>query len=98
MLDYIAGRENDDSFVLELKRAVTEAKRNREWRREYMTLFMRDQENIELGMKKGMDIGLNIGIRGMVSALRKLKQSDDIILQNIEDEYGLNEEEAKKYL
>lgn len=98
VLDYIAGRENNDSFVLELKRAVTEAKRNREWRREYMTLFMRDQENIELGMKKGMDIGLNIGIKGMVSALRKLKQSDDIILQNIKDEYGLNEEEAKKYL
>lgn len=94
VLNYITGRENDDSFVLELKRAVTEAKSNREWRREYMTLFMRNQENIELGMKKGM----NIGIKGMVSALKKLNRTDDIILQSIKDEYGLDEEEAKKYL
>lgn len=31
-----------------------EAKKNREWRHEYMTLLMRDQENIEKGIKKGI--------------------------------------------
>ena len=33
--------------------AVKRAKKNREWRHEYMTLLMRDQENIEKGIEKG---------------------------------------------
>ena len=32
--------------------AVREAKKNREWRHEYMTLLMRDQENVELGEER----------------------------------------------
>jgi len=32
--------------------AVKEAKKNREWRHEYMTLLMRDQKNIEKGIKQ----------------------------------------------
>lgn len=52
-LDYAAGRVSDDIFVQELDEAVREAKKNREWRREYMTLLMRDQLNIEKGIEKG---------------------------------------------
>lgn len=33
-----------DSYVEKLEKAVKEAKTNREWRHEYMTLLMRDQE------------------------------------------------------
>lgn len=54
-LDYIAGKDSQDSYVQKLKKAVAEAKRNREWRHEYMTLLMRDQENLEKGMEKGME-------------------------------------------
>ena len=43
-LDYVAGKETDDSFVKKLDDAVKRAKKNREWRHEYMTLLMRDQE------------------------------------------------------
>lgn len=32
-----------------LEEAVKEDKKNREWRHEYMTLLMRDQENVEKG-------------------------------------------------
>lgn len=32
-----------------LEEAVKEAKKNREWRHEYMTLLMRDRENVEKG-------------------------------------------------
>ncbi len=51
-LDYVAGKGSRDTFVQKLQEAVDEAKKNREWRREYMTLLMRDQENMEQGMKK----------------------------------------------
>ena len=48
-LDYVAGRKSEDSFVEKLEEAVKEAKKNREWRHEYMTLLMRDRENVDKG-------------------------------------------------
>ena len=48
-LDYVGGRESDSPLVRKLEAEVSRAKKNREWRREYMTLLMRDQENIEKG-------------------------------------------------
>lgn len=53
-LDYAAGKKPDDGFVKKLEEAVKEAKKNREWRHEYMTLLMRDQENIEKGIEQGI--------------------------------------------
>ena len=47
----VAGRKPEDSYVEKLDEAVQEAKKNREWRHEYMTLLMRDQENIEKGIE-----------------------------------------------
>lgn len=54
-LDYVAGRKPDDAFVEKLEEAVKKARKNREWRHEYMTLLMRDQENIEKGIEQGED-------------------------------------------
>lgn len=48
-LDYVTGKKPEDSFVEKLEEAVKEAKKNREWRHEYMTLLMRDRENVEKG-------------------------------------------------
>lgn len=48
-LDYVAGHKPEDSYVEKLEEVVQEAKKNREWRHEYMTLLMRDQENVEKG-------------------------------------------------
>lgn len=56
-LDYINGKKSNDPYVKELDEAVNEAKKNREWRHEYMTLLMRDQENIEKGIQQGMKQG-----------------------------------------
>ena len=53
-LDYVAGKKSDDSFVQKLENAIKIAKQNREWRHEYMTLLMRDQENIEKGIERGI--------------------------------------------
>lgn len=52
-LDYVAGKDSDDLFVRRLQEAIKEVRKNREWRYEYMTLLMRDQENIEKGIEQG---------------------------------------------
>ena len=66
-LDYVDGRLSDDSFVQELEEAVDEAKKNREWRHEYMTLMLRDQENIEKGIELGRAEGRQKGPCGRTS-------------------------------
>ena len=52
-LDYVSGKKTDNDFVEQLDKEVKEARRNREWRHEYMTLLMRDQENLEKGRAEG---------------------------------------------
>ncbi len=41
-LDYVGGRKSSHPFVEKLDHEVMKAKQNQEWRREYMTLLMRD--------------------------------------------------------
>lgn len=89
-LDYVAGKKSEDAFVNKLEEAVKAAKKNREWRREYITLLMRDQENIEKGIEKG--------IRGMVSALKELNIPDATIMQKIREKFDLSGEEAESYI
>ena len=89
-LDYVAGKRPADPFVNELEMAVKNARKNREWRHEYMTLLMRDQQNIEKGIE--------IGILGMVSSLRDFHIPDIDILQKIQEKYGLSQEEAERYM
>lgn len=89
-LDYVGGKEPEDSFVRKLDNAVKEAKKNREWRREYMTLLMRDQENIEKGIEKG--------IRAMVSVLREYNIPDDDIVAKLQEKFKISQFEAKSYL
>ena len=90
-LDYVAGKESDDAFVRKLEEAVKQARKNREWRHEYMTLLMRDQENIEKGMEKGK-------IYGAVSTYRELGLSDSEILERLQKKYHITENEAEDYM
>ena len=82
-LDYVAGKESDDFFVKKLKNAVMEAKKNREWRHEYMTLLMRDQENMEKGI-----------IYGAIAAYRDFSVSDIEIIKKLQTKFHLSHEEA----
>ena len=52
-LNYVAGKPSDDAYVRKLDEAVRKARKNKEWRREYMTLEMRDLENREMGREEG---------------------------------------------
>ena len=62
-LDYVAGRKTETGYVRKLEDAVREAKKNREWRHEYMTLLMRDLENLEKGREEGRKEGRKEGIK-----------------------------------
>lgn len=86
-LDYAIGRKSADVFVRKLEEAVEAAKRNREWRHEYMTLLMRDQENREQGM-----------IYGTIKAYKELNLSEDVITKKLMEMYNLTEKEIKEYL
>lgn len=98
-LDYVAGKETDDVFVRKLKEAVNQAKKNREWRHEYMTLLMRDQENIEKGIQQGIEKGIEKGkIYGAVSMCKEFGLSDAEILERLHKKYHLTKEEAKTYI
>ena len=62
-LDYLGGKKSEDEYVQKLEKAVREAKHNRKWRHEYMTLLMRDQENQEIGEERGRREGRLEGMR-----------------------------------
>ena len=101
-LNYVAGISCKDPFVQELEQAVMDARRNREWRHEYMTLQMRDQENIEKGRELGREEGRKEereeGIRLMIAALEEVGISKESIAEKVRGKYHLTEEEFEKYL
>ena len=90
-LDYVAGRPSEDIFVKKLKRAVEKAKKNREWRHEYMTLLMRDRENRKIGKEIGK-------VFGAISAYRDLRLSDEEIIIRLQKKFDLTEEQARAYM
>ena len=90
-LDYVAGKKSEDVFVGQLEEALREAKRNREWRHEYMTLLMRDRENLEKGMEKGME-------QERKKAIVKMAQLGYTIDQIMAVYDNITEEEVKKYI
>ncbi len=61
---------------------------------EYMTLLMRDQENMERGIEQGIEQG---GL-GMVSALKDFEIPDITIVQKIQEKFKFSREEAEKYV
>lgn len=93
-LDYVAGKRPKDPFVEELDDAVKKARKNREWRREYMTLLMRDQENIEKGVKRGMEIG---AAQGIIETGLDCGLSEDDILSRLQTKLSLSYESAREY-
>ena len=63
-----------------------------------MTLLMRDQENMEKGIEQGIEQGIKKGIQGLISALKDLNISEEVILQQLQEKFMLTKEEAEKYL
>ena len=53
VLELVDGKEPTTKFTKELDEAVKRIKNNEDWRRQYMTLAMRDEEMRQEGMQKG---------------------------------------------
>ena len=90
-LAYVAGRQSEDTFVKKLECAVEKAKQNREWRREYMTLLMRDRENQKIGEIRGK-------IYETISMGRDYNIPEKEILTRLQRKFDLTEEQARTYL
>ncbi|MDO5572634.1 MAG: Rpn family recombination-promoting nuclease/putative transposase [bacterium] len=54
-LDYLTKKEATDEFTKRLDHAVVQVREHEEWRLEYMTLYMRDRENREIGREEGRE-------------------------------------------
>ncbi len=87
-LDYIGGRTSDHEFIQKLETEVKLAKQNREWRREYMTLWMRDQENIEKGEDKYSILAQRLMEDNRYEEL-KASISDKALRKKLYQEYGI---------
>ena len=98
-LDYVAGKKTEDDFVRRLEEAVEQARKNREWRHEYMTLLMRDQENIEKGMEKGMEKGKIEGrAEEIIESGFEFGLSEKDILTRLQNKLDISLHAAQEYL
>lgn len=84
-LDYLCGKESESTFTKNLAREVEKARKQEEWKVEYMTLLMRDQENIEKGIERGKEIGRKEGQRAkqeqLIKNMLKNKMSAEAIAE-----------------
>ncbi len=101
-LKYVNGEKSDSSFVKEIEDRVAQIKASEEWRLEYMTLLMREQEiweeAEEKGRKMGREEGRKEGIRGTVTLLKELNIPLQTIRIKIQQQYNLSPETSEKYL
>ncbi len=105
-LKYVNGEKSDSAFVKEIEDRVAQIKASEEWRLEYMTLLMREQEiweeaeekGREMGRKEGREEGREEGIRGTVTLLKELNIPLQTIRVKIQQQYNLSPETSKKYL
>ena len=61
LLNFIDGRQPEDSFTQDLSKAVESAKHNEKWRHDYMTLQMAYDEKYREGLETGMQLGVTQG-------------------------------------
>ena len=85
---WIFSQKPEDFYVEKLEEAVQEAKKNREWRHEYMTLLMRDQENVEKGEEMLAKLIMLLSEDGRLSDVIRVSQ-DKEYRQNLYLEYHI---------
>lgn len=83
-LSYINnGTLSENTFIILLDNEIKKARENLEWRREYMTLFMRDQENQELGRAEGRLLNNIALVRKKLAKNLSVEAIADILEENI---------------
>lgn len=73
-LDYLATRKCNSDFTKRLDKGVRAVVENEEWRLEYMTLRMRDRENIEKGLNAGLVAGRAESIIELLGEIEEISE------------------------
>ena len=94
-LRYLKGDAKKGELAQMIEQEVKKARAHEGWEAEYMTLYLRDQENQEIGMEKGLKIGLERGraegeARGRAEGEARLGKLVNVLLKQ-----GKTEEIAK---
>ena len=80
-------------MVGELEDAVQRVKDHKEWRTEYMTLLMRDQEMMRKGREEGMQQGMR---QGTMTTLFSLVKDGILTLDDAASRVSMSPEEFKE--
>lgn len=91
---YLAGKESSNEFVQKVDSEVKRAKGNKEWRREYMTLLMRDRENIEEGRRQGRKEGRREIIEKMLEKKFTLEMIAEVTGFSLEEIIEIEQEKG----
>ena len=92
--DWLTGKEGTSILVRNLDNAVKGVKNKEEWRLEYMTLLMRDQEMIQKGREEGREQGRIDALKD--TAIRMSKKGRSI--EEIADCVDSDVETVKKWI
>ena len=89
-LNYLAKKKTTDAFTEKLDQAVVQVRKHEEWRLEYMTLYMRDRENREIGREEG--------IQALLETCAELKVLKEDALKRLVQKFELNQDKAEEYM
>ena len=89
---------SEDPFVKKPDNTVIKAKNNEEWRREYMTLLMRDRENLEKGRAEGRAEGRTDGYIANIRLCQRFHMSKEAALNELKHAFSLSDAEAQMIL
>ena len=89
-LEYLQGKGTQNDFTRRIADEVNKARAHEEWRVEYMSLLLRDQEMRAAGREEGRE---EERIRVI-----KMKLAKDKTLEQIAEELELSVEEVERYI
>lgn len=89
-LRYVNGEKSDNSFVKVIDDEVIKVKSSEEWRREYMTLLMREEDIRDETREKDIKIS--------VEMLKSLQIPEHVIAEQLMDKFNLTEDEALAFI
>lgn len=96
LLNFMDGRQPEDSFTQDLSKAVESAKRNEKWRHDYMTLQMAYDEKYREGLETGIQQGIERGIeQGITTSARRMLSSGKYSDSEISEITGLSVEQIQ---
>ncbi len=104
-LNYLNGIVVENDLVQMIETEVEKARSHEGWEVEYMTLYLRDMENRELGREEGRaegrELGIGIGLEALVKSLQSFITNTEELYQAViknEAYKDTSREEVMRYL